>query len=237
MKRWRSEKGVEKDGAGVVVSVPVLCVNCEELRATLSVSSEVGASWRKRRSESSSTSHHSLLPLSDREMPQKHPLPLSVLPTVSLLKLVALSSTQPTPLPHLDHLAFFALQLAVGDVEPSSLREWVRELKGTAGEHELDEVAEGIRQQVRRTTPVPARMPLTVHLQVLKLRRRGLDEAVTWIHNGSSFFPFSSPAFLPLLQRQISPKSLSPTEIKPLIAWSDEDEVNYPSLPYSPSIR
>lgn len=86
----------------------------------------------------------------------KHELPLDVLPTIYLVKLVALSSSLPNPTPHLDHLASFALQAVLGDAAPRSLREWMEQLKGIGGEQALDEIALEIGQQVR---PTPSTSP------------------------------------------------------------------------------
>ncbi|GAA5824607.1 hypothetical protein JCM11251_000494 [Rhodosporidiobolus azoricus] len=124
-------------------------------------------------------------------MTRQHSLPLSVLPTLCLVKLVAVSSTNPAPFPHLDHLALLALEATTEPAPPPSLEAWLKRLRGI----ESSEAVLGVVEDI--------------HNQVHKIRRRGLDAAITWAHN----------------------------EMKPMIAWNEDDEVslhNFPLLRSSP---
>ncbi|GAA5901276.1 hypothetical protein JCM6882_007732 [Rhodosporidiobolus microsporus] len=118
-------------------------------------------------------------------MPLQHALALSTLPTLCLVKVVASASTNPSSLPHLDHLALVALDATTEPTPPPSLEDWLDRLAG----HDPSEALVGAVDDIRA--------------QVQKVRRRGLDAAVSWAHN----------------------------EMKPLVAWNEDDEVSLHTFP------
>jgi hypothetical protein len=79
----------------------------------------------------------------------KAELPLDLLPTICLISLVSLSSSSPSPIPHLDHLLSLALQTTLQHTPPQSYSAWLERLVGPGDEQGLREVKDTITEQVR----------------------------------------------------------------------------------------
>ncbi|GAA6043671.1 hypothetical protein JCM8097_008600 [Rhodosporidiobolus ruineniae] len=118
---------------------------------------------------------------------RQHRLPLDALPTLCLVKVVALSPslTQPSspPPPHLNHLLACALDASAGLDFPLSLDAWIAELLGEDPTEALREIADDIQDQVSLSTfPLLRASPLGVCLRrlYLSLGKMSFEEAVGW---------------------------------------------------------
>ncbi|GAA6009222.1 hypothetical protein JCM10207_004313 [Rhodosporidiobolus poonsookiae] len=103
-------------------------------------------------------------------------------PTLVLIKVVALAVSSPSVLPHLDNLAQLALDAVYSTQPPASLQEWTTRAHGADPPGSLRDTVQGI---------------------VVGVKLSGLDQATSWLS----------------------------AEFKPLIAWSEEDELALSTFP------